>query len=258
MRMSNPALRSTLSQTQNGNMSVETQPATHKGIAQKTVLYAAITIIAAIATVLLLNYAVKIESGALISTLAISAVVGSVVMLILSFVIMFVPSACNVLGSIYAVCQGILLGLVVCMVNTVLPGVAFAAILGTMIVFVLTIVLNKYLGVRISNKFWRAMAIAFLSLFVVELATLVIYLVNPTFAIFSNWWIQLIATMFCVFYAAIMLMWDLQTADEIVQFGADKKYEWLVAFSLVTTLVYLYLEILELLIRLIAIFGDRS
>ncbi len=258
MRMSNPALRRTLSQTQNGNMSVETQPATHKGIAKKTILFAAITIVAVIATVLLLNYAIKIESESLLSTLLVSSSVAGVLMLVLSIVMIFAPGYCNVLGSVYSVCQGVLLGLVVCMVNTVLPGVAFAAVLGTMIVFVLTLVLNKYLSVRISNRFWRAMSVAFLSLFVVELATLIIYLVNPTLAIFTNWWIQLIATVFCVFYAAIMLIWDFQTADEIVQCGADKKYEWLVAFSLITTLVYLYLEILELLIRLIALFSDRS
>ncbi len=258
MRMGSPALRRTLSQTQNGNLSVDTQPATHKGIAKKTILFAALTIVAAIATVLLLNYAIDIENESLLSTLLVSACIGSVVMLVLSFIIMFVPRACNVLGAVYSVCQGVLLGLVVCMVNTVLPGVAFAAVLGTMIVFVLTLVLNKYLTVRISSRFWRAMSVAFLSLFIVELATLIIYLVNPSLGIFSAWWIQLLATAFCVFYAAVMLMWDFQMADDIVQYGADKKYEWLVAFSLVTTLVYLYLEILELLVRLIAVFSDRS
>lgn len=258
MRMGNPALRRTLSKTQNGNMSVEVQPATHGGIAKKTILFAVITLIAAVATLLLMRYAIHVESGKLLSTLLVAAGVGSVLMIVLSVVIMFCPNSCNVLGSLYSVCQGVLLGLVVCMVNTVLPGVAFAAILGTLIVFVLSVVLNRYLSVRISGRFMRAMLVGFLSLFVVELVMLIVSLVNPELGLAANWWIQLLATVFCVFYASIMLIWDLQTADDIVQYGADKKYEWLVAFSLVTTLVYLYLEILELLIRLIAVFSDRN
>lgn len=257
MRMNNLALRRTLSQTKNGNMSVETRPATHVGIAKKAVLFAAITILAAIATVVLLQYSIVIENTKLLGTLLVASCIAGAMMIVLSIVMFFAPGSCGVLGSLFSVCQGILLGLVVNMVDIVLPGVAFAAVLGTMIVFVLSLVLNKYLNVRISGKFWRVMFIAFVSLFAIELVTLVLYFINPELGIFTNWWIQLVATAFCVFYASVMLMWDLQAADEIVQYGADKKYEWLVAFSLVTTLVYLYLEILELLVRLIAIFGDR-
>ncbi len=37
------------------------------------------------------------------------------------------------------------------------------------------------------------------------------------------------------------------------EYGADKKYEWLAAFSMVTTLMWLYLEILELLVKVFMI-----
>ncbi len=55
-----------------------------------------------------------------------------------------------------------------------------------------------------------------------------------------------------------MLFWDLQNIDYIVQSGADKKYEWNVAFSLVTTLIYMYVEILELLVRIMALFSRNK
>lgn len=55
-----------------------------------------------------------------------------------------------------------------------------------------------------------------------------------------------------------MLMWDMQNIDYLVKSGADKKYEWNVAFSLVTTLIYLYVEMLELLLRLVMLFGKNK
>ena len=47
-----------------------------------------------------------------------------------------------------------------------------------------------------------------------------------------------------------MIMVDLNNMKLLVDNSADKKYEWLAAFSLVTTLMWLYLEILELLVKL--------
>lgn len=258
MRMGNPALRKTLSRAQKGEIAVEVEPATHGGIARKSVLFAALTVVSAVATMLLLTHAIQIESERLLSTLLISAGIGAFLMLVLSVAIMFAPAACGALGSVYSVCQGVLLGIVVCLINSVFPGVAFAAILGTIIVFVLAVVLNKALSVRISNRLWRSLFIAFLALIAVEVIMLIVSLFNGGVDVWANFWIQLGITVFCVFYASVMLMWDLQTADDVVNVGADKRYEWLVAFSLVTTLVYLYLEILELLVRLIILFGDRN
>ena len=53
-------------------------------------------------------------------------------------------------------------------------------------------------------------------------------------------------------------MGDLQSAEAIVAGGVDKSYEWNVSFAIVTTLIYIYVEILELLVRLAAIFGRNK
>lgn len=53
-------------------------------------------------------------------------------------------------------------------------------------------------------------------------------------------------------------MSDLQSAEAMVTGGIDKRYEWNVAFAIVTTLIYIYLEILELLVRIAAIFGRNK
>ena len=103
------------------------------------------------------------------------------------------------------------------------------------------------------------MFIAFVSFLALELVLLALSFFVPNLsALFTAYlWIQLAISAFCVAYATIMLLWDLQMADSVVNMGAEKKYEWQVAFSLVTTIVYMYVEILELLLRILMIFGKN-
>ena len=84
----------------------------------------------------------------------------------------------------------------------------------------------------------------------------VIYAVNPSFT--AYWWLEIIISAICIILATIMLMGNLQSADGMVAGGIDKSYEWNVSFAIVTTLIYIYVEILELLIRLAAIFGRNK
>ena len=188
--------------------------------------------------------------------LLVGVAISAIPMIVIAFVIAFVPSTAKVLGSIYCIMQGLCLGLMVYFIDSLYPGIAFAAVLGTIVVFVMTIVLNQYLEVRVSNRFFRACFIAFCSLIVVELIMLVLSLFG--IVMFSQLiWLQVLISAICVFMAAVTLMWDLQNVENMVNCGVDKRYEWNVSFSLITTLIYLYIEILELLLRLAMIFGKN-
>ena len=50
--------------------------------------------------------------------------------------------------------------------------------------------------------------------------------------------------------AAFSLMLNFQQIEEIQQQGANETMEWLAAFGLLVSLVWLYLEILKLLVKL--------
>jgi uncharacterized YccA/Bax inhibitor family protein len=53
--------------------------------------------------------------------------------------------------------------------------------------------------------------------------------------------------------AALNLILDFAVIEKGVQSGAPASMEWFAAFGLLTTLVWLYLEILYLLVRLRAV-----
>ena len=57
-------------------------------------------------------------------------------------------------------------------------------------------------------------------------------------------------SVFVVVLAALNLVMDFDLIDRMVEGGAPKKYEWYGAFALLMTLVWLYIEILRLLMKL--------
>lgn len=258
MRIGNPSLRRWVSKSKRGELGAEIEPATYKGVYGKAALFGALTIVSAIAVDLAIMWA--ISSGLIVEALlavGIATAAVGIPMIIISLVIAFVPSTAKVLGIIYSILQGGLLGLLALFVDIFYPGIALAALIGTSIVFIVSIAVNRLFEVKISSRFMRGLMIAFFSILLVQL---VMWALSFTglFDYTAYLWVQLVASGLCIIWATIMLTWDLQNIDYLVQSGADRKYEWNVAFSLVTTLVYLYVEILELLIRLVALFGNRK
>ncbi|MCA9781278.1 MAG: Bax inhibitor-1/YccA family protein, partial [Candidatus Eremiobacteraeota bacterium] len=57
-------------------------------------------------------------------------------------------------------------------------------------------------------------------------------------------------SLFVVVIAALNLVLDFDFIEQGVEYGAPKYMEWYAAFGLVVTLIWLYLEILRLLMKL--------
>lgn len=237
-------------------MGVETKAATYGGIYLKAALFALITIVAAIATEVGVLYALGTGNYEALLYVGIAALASALPLLIIALIITFVPSTVKVLGVIYAAIQGALLGLFATLIDMFFPGIAFAALLATVVVFLVSLLVNKIFRIRISSGFMRGLMIAFFSLLAIELVMGLLSLVG-VFNAAAYFWVQFIVCALSIVWATLMLFWDLQNIEYMVQTGADKKYEWSVAFSLVTTLIYLYIEILELFVRLAAIFGNN-
>lgn len=259
MRMSNPSIRHLVNKSRCGAMAAEGEAATYKGVYGKAALLAFITIVCAIVTEsVVITLISRVMLDALIGVI-IGLIVCSIASFILALVIAFVPSTAKILGIIYCILQGGLLGCLSLFVDIMceMPGISVAALLGTAIVFLVSIAVNKLLEVKISSRFMRGLMIAALSILIVQLVMWVLSLCN-LFDYTAYLLVQLISSAVCIIWATVMLMWDLQSIDFLVQSGTDKKYEWNVAFSLVTTLIYLYVEILELLMRLAMLFKSKK
>lgn len=261
MRIGNPSLRRIVRRTETGAYAPSENAATYKGVYLKAALYALVTVVCAV--VVEFGLMALIRAGDYGNALSIGFIilgVSFIPLLALALIIAFVPSTAKVLGFFYAGFQGLTIGLVSLLSDLAFPGVAFAALLGTMIVFFIALVVNSVFKVRVSSKFLRGLMIVFISLIVVQLIMWILSLFN-VFNVFSDmayFLIEFVICAICIIWAALMLYFDIQNIEYIVGTGADKKYEWYVSFSLVSTLIYMYVQILELLVRVLLIFGNRK
>lgn len=185
------------------------------------------------------------------------SLIGGIAGFILAMVIMFSRSTSPVLISIYAICQGLVLGGVTWLYEQYFPGIGILAVVLTMAI------LGTMLAIyRAGLIEWnRNLQIAVTS---AMMAILVIYLVS-FIGIFMGFEVPYIHeasplgiafSLFVIGIASLCLVADFDFIERGVETGAPKQLEWRAAFGLMVTLVWLYLEILELLAK-IAIYSRR-
>ena len=185
------------------------------------------------------------------------SLIGGIAGFILAMVIMFSRSTSPVLISIYAICQGLALGGVTWLYEQYFPGIGILAVVLTMAI------LGTMLAIyRAGLIEWnRNLQIAVTS---AMMAILVIYLVS-FIGIFMGFEVPYIHeasplgiafSMFVIGIASLCLVADFDFIERGVETVAPKQLEWRAAFGLMVTLVWLYLEILELLAK-IAIYSRR-
>ena len=248
----NPSLRRVVKNSQNGNYAAEDgKVVSMNSMALKSIIFCAVTIICAVVCATLLNHFIDTENGKALTILIALLACSAIPLIIISFVIMFAPSTAKILGFVYCILEGSVMGVMSALIDLYLPGIAIMAFFGTCIVFMVSWLVFRLLGQKLSGKFVRFVLVSFLSLVILEGLGYLLSLFVPAFAmVMGNIWVQIAISAVFILWASFVIMVDLNNMHIIAESGADKKYEWYAAFSLVTILMWLYLEILELLMKL--------
>lgn len=259
-RWGNPSLRGWVRRAERGKLGIETTPATYGGVVRHTILMCVLTIVTAIAVEAIMWFAIlkpEVALGNLDYWMfgLICLGVLSIAWLIMHFVILFSPTSANVLGPICCAIQGLFLGFSAFIFDIFVPGISLAALVGTGIVFLFVLFLYKRMEVRIKSSFFRIFIVFMLSYFVAQLAMLIACIVMDVWAMF---WIEAFTSLLFIGMACFTVMWDIQNIDTLVKSGVDQSYEWPVAYALTTGLIYLYIQILELLFRIVILFSNSK
>ena len=203
-------------------------------------------------TFILLGIAVLTGFYAIISLPAetfMSLLVGSMIVAIIAVLIAtFVPSLAMPMSIVYAAAEGVLLAMITLVAHTFVPGAPYAAIIATTAIFFVMLFLYSSRIIRVTTRFRKIMyAVLFGILFFFIGFGLMSLFVDMN-AIFGNsYGLAIGISIFLIVYGALMLTLDFDRAEVIVSSGADKKYEWMVALGLMVTIVWLYIEILRLI-----------
>lgn len=220
-------------------------------IVMKTAISIVTVIVAGIATWMLLGPSeaeVYNQGGAAYSRLMTAAIIAALVGLGLGLVNSFkrTPSAPLVLA--YCIAQGVFLGGFTGMFEQFYEGIAVQAVMGTVGVFIGMLIVYRTGAIRVTPKFQRWLAAAVVGALVLMLFNFVYWLITGELTMLRDGGPMAIGfSILMIGIAAFTLLSDFDLAEQAIRRGAPKVFAWGIAFGLVASLVWLYIEILRLL-----------
>jgi uncharacterized YccA/Bax inhibitor family protein len=169
----------------------------------------------------------------------------------LALVCTFRPKTSPFLAPLYALAEGVFLGVISKAFEVRWDGIVFQAVLATLAVFFATLALYVFGVVKVTRKFQMAVIGA-------TFGVLLLYLVSGLMSLFgaSISFINdpsplgiVVSVVICVI-ASLNLFLDYELIRQLSISGAPKYMEWYGAFGIMVTLVWLYLEVLRLLAKI--------
>jgi uncharacterized YccA/Bax inhibitor family protein len=161
------------------------------------------------------------------------------------------PQWSPVTAPIYALVEGVVLGVVSMWFEASYPGIAIQAVALTFGVMGVMLVLYRTGVIKVTQRFRSSVIAATLGIAVVYLVALVLGLfgVRVSF-LYDASPLGILISLAIVVVAALNLLLDFDLIERGARSGAPAYMEWYAAFGLLVTLVWLYLELLRLLARL--------
>lgn len=182
---------------------------------------------------------------------ALLGTVGFITSIISFIVIMFNRKAVNIAAPVYAASEGLLLGSISAYVEKAYPGIAIQAVALTLMCLFSMLFLYRIGAIKCTDKFRSV-------LFISTLSICGIYFINLIGSFFGLQIPQIFTSsafgigfsLLVVGIASLNLIIDFDFIERGAQQMLGKTYEWYGAFGLMVTLVWLYIEILNLLTKL--------
>ncbi len=222
-----------------GRATAGERPMTIDDVVQKTAISAGTALAAGVLTAL---------AGPAWAGLALPAFL---VGFVLSIVLIFKPQWAKAPAVLtYSVCMGVALGAISGLIENAAPafdGIATQAVVGTAGVFLAMLIVYKTGAVRVTPKFTKWLMGAMIGVVVLMLFNLVLSLFGVQSGLREAGPLGIVFSLVCIGVAAFSLLLDFDMADEAIKAGTPARFAWYIAFGLMTTLVWPYIEILRLL-----------
>ena len=248
LRTSNPVLKSKsfggfASQTEAPASDVREKTMTIRGTVDKTAILLALVMVAGLWPWKLM----EVDPAAALSWLWIGLVGG----LVTALIIIFKNEWAGPLAPLYAACEGLALGALSAFMERRYPGIVFQAVALTLGVLATMLVIYRTGQIKATNGFKRGVIAATGAIALVYLVTMALRAFGmPVSFMHSTGWLGIGISMVVVVVAALNLVLDFDMIEQGAKNGAPKHMEWYGAFGLLVTLVWLYVEILNLLSKL--------
>ncbi|QLE72371.1 hypothetical protein FGW37_12870 [Streptomyces rectiverticillatus] len=148
----------------------------------------------------------------------------------------------------YAAFEGLFLGVVSKAFNHYAQGAPVQAVLGTMLVSVGVLIAYKTRLIRVNRRFTRFVTAAVIGF-------VLLMMVNMLFAVIGGGdglglrtgWLGIVVGVVGVLIGAAVLALDFKQVEDGIQYGAPREESWFSAFGLTVSLVWIYIQMLQLI-----------
>lgn len=192
-------------------------------------------------------------------------IIAAVITAIMPFIAAFFISSIPVVGSIYAVCQGYFIGFLTGLLK---PQYRFIPILALIITLaIVAMMLGLYLSgkVKVTSSFKSGMYAFFGTAVICTIITTILYvlpfskeMVQSYFTFLNSPAVSLLLSLVFMVAAILFLLVDFETIKECVEKGLSEKYEWMAAWGLAYTVIYLYTRVFGYLLRIFSWIAKNS
>ncbi len=170
---------------------------------------------------------------------------------ILALITIFKKTASPITAPLYALVEGVFLGVLSAMFEIMYPGIVFQAVLLTFGTLLSLLLAYKTGVIKATENFKLGVVAATGGIGLIYLATFILgfFGINIPF-IHGSGTFGIAFSVFVVIIAALNLVLDFDFIESGAERGAPRYMEWYAAFGLLVTLIWLYIEILRLLSKL--------
>ena len=168
-----------------------------------------------------------------------------------ALVTIFKKTWAGITSPLYALSQGLFLGAISAIFETQYPGIVVQAVGLTMGTLASLLLLYKTGIIKPTENFRLMIVSATMGIALLYLVSMIMNMFGSGIGfIHSNGLFGIGFSLFVVAIAALNLVLDFDFIEQGAEQGAPKYMEWFGAFSIMVTLIWLYLEMLRLLAKL--------
>jgi len=239
MRTSNPALNDS---TFNTYAVAGEETMTIKGTVNKSFILIALVFSTAL---LSWDFITKLDGG------IIYVIASAVIALIVGLITSFKPTWAPYTAPAYALFEGVFLGAISGFIDSMYPGIAIQAVLLTCGTFLCLLLAYRSGLIKATENFKLGIVAATGAIGLIYLASFLLGFFGIQIPyIHGNGIFGIIFSLVVVVIAALNLVLDFDFIEQGAERGAPKYMEWYASYGLLVTLVWLYIEILKLLMKL--------
>ena len=192
--------------------------------------------------------AVTISTAALLATIPFG-----LFFIIMPFIAMLIKKTIPVTGTLYCMSVGYCISLMAQLFAEYRDAISLALIITIAIVAVMALVYSRG-WIKVDEKFRSIMKILFFTSIVSGLLMLVAYFIPQlrgiVMFVIENPVLSLAGSVVYVVIASLFLLVDFDAIQNAVEGKMPRKYEWIAAFGLAFSVIWLFLKVLDLILKM--------